>query len=84
MFAIPYYCGVGASLDMMDLLDFSKSTILTFVLGTTLGTFLILYLYIFTAQKISHKIQLMTKNINFILAILTGVLGVITLINLLS
>jgi len=84
MFAIPYYCGVGASLDMVGLLDFSTPTILTFVLGATLGTFLILYLYIFAAQKISHKIQLMTKNINFILAILTGVLGIITLINLFS
>jgi len=84
MFAIPYYCGVGTSLDMLGLLDFSKSTILTFVLGAVIGTYIILYLYIFTAQKISHKTQLMTKNINFILAILTGILGLITLINLFS
>lgn len=82
MFAIPYYCGVGASLDMAGLLDFSKISILIFVSGATLGTFLILFLYIFTAQKVSHKLNLMTKNINFILAALTGVLGVITLINL--
>jgi len=41
-----------------------------------------LFLYIYTAQKISHKIERMNKNINFILAILTGVLGLITLINL--
>jgi len=82
MFAIPYYCAVGASLDMAGLLDFSKISILIFVSGATLGTFLILFLYIFTAQKVSHKLNLMTKNINFILAALTGILGVITLINL--
>lgn len=82
MFAIPYYCGVGASLDMVGLLDFSNISILVFVTGATLGTFLILFLYIFTAQKVSHKLSLMTKNINFILAALTGVLGIITLVNL--
>ena len=82
MFAIPYYCGVSASLDMVGLLDFSKISIFIFVLGATLGTFLILFLYIFTAQKVSHKLQIMTKNINFILASLTGILGIITLINL--
>jgi threonine/homoserine/homoserine lactone efflux protein len=82
MFAIPYYCGIGAALDIAGYLDFSKLSILSFVMGATIGTFLILFLYIFTAQKISHKIQLMTKNINFILAIITGALGIITLVNL--
>jgi len=82
MFAVPYYCGVGASLDMMGLLDFSRKTILAFVTGATLGTFLILFVYIFTAQKVSKKIQPMTKNINFILAFITGSLGIITLFNL--
>ncbi len=82
MFAIPYYCGVGASLDMVGLLVFSKLSIFLFVIGAAIGTFLNLFLYIYTAQKISHKIERITKNINFILAILTGVLGLITLINL--
>jgi len=82
MFAIPYYCGIGAALDIAGYLDFSKLSILSFVIGATIGTFLILFLYIFTAQKVSHKIQPMTKNINFILAVITGVLGIITLVNL--
>jgi threonine/homoserine/homoserine lactone efflux protein len=82
MFAIPYYCGVGAALDMTGYLDFSNLSILSFVLGATLGTFLILFLYSFAADKISHKIRRVTKNINFILGAITGMLGIVTLINL--
>ena len=82
MFAIPYYCGVGAALDMSNYLTFDKLSILFFVTGAALGTFLLLYLYIYMAQRISHKIQVITKNINFILGILTGILGIVTLVNL--
>lgn len=82
MFAIPYYCGVSAALDMSDYLMFDRLSILLFVIGVALGTFLILYLYIYLAERISHRIQVITKNINFILGVLTGILGLVTLFNL--
>lgn len=82
MFAIPYYYGVGAALGIYSDLMSGKLTILLFVTGAALGTFLLLYLYIYMAQRISRKIQVITKNINFILGILTGILGIVTLVNL--
>ncbi|MCF6212940.1 MAG: LysE family transporter [Flavobacteriaceae bacterium] len=82
MFAIPYYCGVGSALVMSGYLLFDKLSILFFVTGAALGTFLILYMYIYTAQKVLNKLQGFTKNINFILSAITGLLGIITLIKL--
>jgi len=82
MFAIPYYCGVSSALDMSGYLEFNNSSILSFVVGAAIGTFFILYLYSYTAQKMLHKIKRITNNINFILGGITGLIGLITLINL--
>lgn len=82
MFAIPYYCAVGSALDMAGLIKLDDLSILYFTFGATIGTFIILYLYSYTAQKMLHKIKHITNNINFILGGITGLIGILTLINL--
>jgi len=82
MFAIPFYSATSTALNINGYLTFNKISVTLFVIGAAVGTFLLLYLYIFMAQRISHRIQAITKNINFILGVLTGILGIVTFFNL--
>ncbi|NCP21643.1 MAG: glutamate dehydrogenase [Flavobacteriales bacterium CG_4_9_14_0_2_um_filter_35_242] len=82
MFSIPFYCGVTTALDVAGWLKFSQTTIVSFVIGSALGTFTLLAMYANYAQLIQLKSKGLAKNLNLILSILTGGLALITLINL--
>lgn len=78
MFAVPYYCGMSSALNLAGYLTFDQLSIFIFVIGSSLGTYYILHLYNFTAQKLLKEIYVLTNNINFILGTITGSLGVYT------
>ena len=78
MFSIPFYCGVTTALDVAGWLEFSQQHILSFVIGAAIGTFTMLYMYLNYAKKIQAKSKSLSKNLNLILSILTGVLALIT------
>jgi threonine/homoserine/homoserine lactone efflux protein len=82
MFAIPFFCGVVATLDFFKLFSFNLISILFFILGSVLGTFYILFLYGKFAKIIEKKTGKLTKDINIILAILTALVAIITFIKL--
>lgn len=83
MFSIPFYCGITTALDVAGWLQFSQQNILTFVVGSALGTFSLLYMYANYAKIIQLKSKGLSKNLNLILSILTGGLAIVTLINIL-
>ena len=83
MFSIPFYCGVTTALDVAGWFQFSQKNILFFVLGSALGTFVLLFMYANYAELIQSKSKGIAKNLNIILSILTGLLALITFINLL-
>jgi len=83
MFSIPFYCGITTAFDVVGWLQFSQLYIFTFVLGSTLGTFLLLYMYLNFAKIIQIKAKTIAKNLNLILSILTGVLALVTLVKVL-
>lgn len=83
MFSIPFYCGITTALDVAGWLQFSQKYIISFVIGSAIGTFLLLYMYLKYASFIQSKSKGLSKNLNLILSILTGILGLITLIKLL-
>jgi len=83
MFSIPFYCGVTTALEMAGWLQFSQLYIITFVIGSAIGTFALLYMYLNYAKKIQMKSKGLSKNLNLILSILTGILAVITFIKVL-
>lgn len=83
MFAIPFYCAVGSSLNMSGWINFEQLSILFFVFGAALGTYALHYLYVQSAINIRNQAQLLTKNLNYILSILTGIIAVISLIKVL-
>jgi len=82
MFAIPFFCGIVATLDIFKLFSFNLTSILFFTLGSVLGTFYILFLYGKFAKIIQKKTGKLTKDINIILAILTALVAIITFIKL--
>ena len=83
MFSIPFYCGVTTALDLAGWFQFSQKNILFFVIGSALGTFVLLFMYANYAELIQSKSKGIAKNLNLILSILTGLLALITFINLL-
>ena len=83
MFSIPFYCGVTTALDVAGWFQFSQKNILFFVIGSALGTFVLLFMYANYAELIQSKSKGIAKNLNLILSILTGLLALITFINLL-
>ncbi len=82
MFAVPFYCGIGALLNMYGILELNITSISFFVLGSTFGTFLILYHYILLAEKIKSKISRFSKYLNFFLGGVTGIMALISLIKI--
>lgn len=83
MFSIPFYCGITTALDVAGWLQFSQTYIITFVIGSALGTFSLLFMYLKHAKIIQTKSKALAKNLNIVLSVLTGILAVVTLIKIL-
>ena len=69
MFAIPFFCGTVVTLDLFNLFNFDAFSVLFFVLGTSLGTFYILFLYGKYAKQIQKKAGKLIKDINLFLSV---------------
>jgi len=83
MFAIPFYCAISGGLNIIGWLEFNQISIILFVIGSALGTYNLLCVYVRNATKIQSKVSLVTKNLNYALSILTAVVAIATLINFL-
>ncbi|MDI5889385.1 LysE family transporter [Flavobacterium yafengii] len=81
-FPIPYYVFVSITLASYNLFVFDISHVFIFVMGVVLGSFLVFYLYITFFQKIEDKTNYMMKNMNTIIGSITGLIALITLINI--
>jgi hypothetical protein len=81
-FPIPYYVFVSITLASYNLFVFDISHVFVFVTGVVLGSFLVFYLYITFFQKIEGKTDYMMKNMNTIIGSITGLIALITLINI--
>jgi len=82
IFPIPYYAFVSLYLSAFIEDFFTNLVGFAFALGTTLGTFIVFMGYAFLFRKIKHKVAFFIKNINFIIAIITGLIAVFTIYNL--
>jgi len=83
MFSIPFYCGITTVLNVAGWLQFSRQNSIIFVVGSAIGTFTLLYLYLYFAKEIQLKSLILAKNLNLILSVLAGVMALFTLIKLL-
>ncbi|MCV2485934.1 LysE family transporter [Flavobacterium sp. SH_e] len=83
-FPIPYYVVVSVTLASYNLFTFQNPIILTFVLGSVLGAFGVLYSYIAFFGRIEKKTDYFMRNMNTIIGTITGLVALATLFNILN
>ena len=83
-FPIPYYVFVSITLASYNLFSFDTISILIFVKGVVIGSFLVFYIYISFFNRIETKRDYIMKNMNTIIGSITGLISIITLINIIK
>ena len=84
MFPIPYQAYMSITLASLGLMDFDKTSIISYVSGAAMGTFVMLYIYIFFFDKIKSKKLTSQKNMNLFIGIITAVIAFVTLFNVIK
>jgi hypothetical protein len=83
VFPIPYQAYMTITLASFGWLTFDITSIAAYVAGSAMGTFVMLYVYIFFFDKIKNKSFTSQKNMNYIIGTITGIIAIVTLINIL-
>lgn len=79
---IAYFCGLNAAWNVSGWIKFELADILTFILAAGLGTFAMLYMYVFYFDKLQEKTDSFSKYSDYILSALMLILLIITLIRI--
>lgn len=83
VFPIPYQAYMTITLASFGWMDFERISIITYVTGAAMGTFVMLYIYIFFFDKVKDKKVTSQKNMNYSIGAITGIVAIVTLINIL-
>lgn len=81
---IPYHAYTTVTLASVGWLTFDKVNIASYVAGTVMGTFIMLYVYIFFFDKIKNEKLTSQKSMNYFIGTITAIIGIITLINIIK
>ena len=84
MFPIPYQAYMSITLASFGLMDFERTSIGSYVAGVAMGTFVMLYIYIFFFDRIKSQKLTSQKNMNLSIGLITAVIAFITLINVIK
>jgi len=84
VFPIPYQAYMSITLASFGWLTFDMTSIAAYVAGSAMGTFVMLYVYIFFFDKVKGKAFTSQKNMNYIIGGITGVISIFTLINVIK
>jgi len=84
IFPIPYQAYMGITLATFGWLTFDTISITSYVAGAATGTFVMLYVYVFFFEKIKSKKIKSQKNMNLSIGAITGIISIITLINIIK
>lgn len=84
VFPIPYQAYMTITLASVGWMAFDQISIISYVSGAVMGTFVMLYMYIFFFDKIKGKQFTSQKNMNYIIGSITAVISVVTLINIIK
>ena len=82
VFPIPYQAYMTITIAGFGWFAFDAISILTYCSGAATGTFVMLYVYIFFFDKIKNKNLTSQKNMNYSIGAITGIVAVVTLINI--
>ncbi|CDF80896.1 conserved hypothetical membran protein, lysine-t ype exporter LysE family [Formosa agariphila KMM 3901] len=80
MFPIPFQAYMSVTLASFGWLTFEQSDILAYVFGSGIGSFVMLYLYMFFFDKIESKRFKSQKNMNRFIGAITALVALVTLI----
>lgn len=84
VFPIPYQAYMTITMASFGWMDFERTSIITYVTGAAMGTFVMLYFYIFFFDKIKDKKFTSQKNMNYSIGLITGLVALVTFINILK
>jgi len=84
VFPIPYHAYMTITLASFGLLTFETYSVISYVAGAATGTFVMLYIYIFFFDKIKNEKLTSQKSMNYIIGTITGVIAIVTLINIIK
>ncbi|WP_242203949.1 LysE family transporter [Aestuariivivens insulae] len=84
MFPIPFQAYMTVTLASVGWLAFDTISIISYVSGAAMGSFVMLYMYIFFFDKIKSKSFTSQKNMNYLIGGITGVISIFTLINIIK
>jgi threonine/homoserine/homoserine lactone efflux protein len=84
VFPIPYQAYMTITLASFGWLEFDTFSIISYVAGAGMGTFVMLYMYIFFFDKIKNKSISSQKSMNYLIGGITGIISIITLINIIK
>lgn len=84
VFPIPYQAYMTITLASFGWMSFEPTSIMAYVIGAGTGTFVTLYMYIFFFDKIKGKSFTSQKNMNRIIGGITGIISIVTLINIIQ
>lgn len=82
VFPIPYQAYMTITLASFGWMSFAQINVISYVAGAAMGTFVMLYMYIFFFDKIKGKSFTSQKGMNYVIGGITGVISIITLINI--
>jgi threonine/homoserine/homoserine lactone efflux protein len=82
VFPIPFQAYMTVTLASFGWLSFDKISIISYVAGSAMGTFVTLYMYIFFFDKIKNKSIVSQKSMNYFIGGVTCIISIITLINI--
>ena len=83
VFPIPYQAYMTITVASFGWMSFEKISVIAYVTGATMGTFVMLYMYIFFFHRIRSKKFTSPKNMNYLIGTITGIIAGVTLINIL-
>lgn len=83
VFPIPYQAYMTITLASFGLMNFERTSVIAYVTGASMGAFVMLYFYIFFFDKIKDKKMSSQKSMNFSIGIITGIVALVTFINIL-
>lgn len=83
-FPIPFYVFVSVTLASYNYFSFEKSFVYNFVIGSGLGASFAFYCYIAFFKKLENKTEFLLANMNYIIGTITGIVSIITLVNIVN
>ena len=83
-FPIPFYVFVSVTLASYDYFSFEMNFVYNFVIGSGLGALFAFYCYIAFFKKMENKTGFLIKNMNYIIGSITGLVSIITLVNIIN